>query len=59
MGGITRKIQRQKAKAEGTLIYKKKVARKLGVPVAELNRRMKRREKNLKELNGGNDNGKE
>lgn len=59
MSGFARKIQRQRAKAEGTLVYKKKVARKLGVSVAEFNRRMKRREENLKKLNGGNDNGKE
>lgn len=59
MSGLARKLQRQKAKAEGTLIYKKKVARKLGVSVSEFDRRMKRREKNLQELNGGKDNGKE
>jgi hypothetical protein len=41
------------------LIYKKKVARKLGVSVSEFDRRMKRREKNLQELNGGKENGKE
>lgn len=59
MSGLARKLQRQKAKAEGTLIYKKKVARKLGVSVSEFDRRMKRREKNLQELNGGKENGKE
>ena len=59
MGSIARKLQRQKAKADGTLIYKKKVAKKLGCSVSELNDRLKRREKNLKELAGGSENGKE
>ena len=58
MGGIARKLQRQKAKADGTLIYKKKAARKLGCSVNELNKRLERREKNLKELTGGSENGK-
>lgn len=58
MSGLQRKLQRQKAKADSTLLYKKKVAKKLGVSVSELDRRMKRREKNLKELTGGTENGK-
>ena len=58
MSGLARKLQRQKAKADGTLIYKKKVARKLGCSVSELNKRLERREKNLKELAGGSENGK-
>lgn len=58
MGGLRRKLERQKAKAEGTLVYKKVAARKLGISVTEYNRRMKRREKNLKELTGGSENGK-
>lgn len=48
MGGLARKLQRQKAKAEGTLEYKKVAARKLGISVSEYNRRMKRREKKSK-----------
>lgn len=59
MSGLQRKLQRQKAKADGTLLYKKKVAKKLGISVSELDRRMKRREKNLRELTGGTENGKE
>ncbi len=35
MGGLARKLQRQKAKAEGTLEYKKVAARKLGISVSE------------------------
>lgn len=58
MGGLRRKLERQKAKAEDTLVYKKVAARKLGISVSEYNRRMKRREKNLKEITGGNENGK-
>lgn len=58
MSSFQRKLQRQKEKAEGTLVYKKVAARKLGISVAEYNRRMIRREKNLKELTGGNENGK-
>lgn len=58
MSGLNRKLQRQKAKAEGTLVYKKKIAKKLGISVEELNNRLKRREKNLTELNGGTENGK-
>lgn len=59
MSGLSRKLQRQKAKAEGTLVYKKKIAKKLGISVSEMDRRMKQREKNLIELNGGTENGKE
>ena len=58
MSGLNRKLQRQKAKAKGTLVYKKKIAKKLGISVDELNNRLKRREKNLTELNGGTENGK-
>lgn len=58
MGSLARKLQRQKAKTEGTLEYKKVAARKLGISVSEYNRRMKRREKNLKEITGGSENGK-
>lgn len=58
MSGLNRKLQRQKAKADGTLVYKKKIAKKLGISVDELNNRLKRREKNLAELNGGTENGK-
>jgi len=58
MSGLQRKLQRQKAKADGTLVYKKKIAKKLGISLAELDRRMKQRDKNLKELDGGIEDGK-
>lgn len=58
MGSLTRKLQREKARAEGTLVHKKIIAKKLGISVSEYNRRMQRREKNLREINGGNENGK-
>jgi len=58
MSGLQRKLQRQKAKADGTLVYKKKIAKKLGISLTELDRRMKQRDKNLKELNGGIEDGK-
>ena len=58
MGSLARKLQRQKARAEGNLVHKKVIAKKLGISVAEYNRRMERREKNLNEFDGGNENGK-
>jgi len=59
MSGLNRKMQRQAQKNNGGLDHKKVIAKKLGCSVQELNKRMKRREKNLKELNGGNENGKD
>ena len=58
MSSLQRKLQRQKAKQEGTLTHKKVIARKMGCSVPELNKRLKRREKNLRELEDNN-NGKE
>lgn len=58
MSSIKRKLERNKAKQEGTLLYKKVLARKFGCSVPELNKRLKRRETNLKKLEGKN-NGKE
>jgi hypothetical protein len=44
-------MQRQIQKNNGTLLHKKVVARKMGCKsVEEYNRRMARREKNLKEM---------
>lgn len=54
MGSIKRKLERQKAKQDGTLLYKKVLARKFGCSVPELNKRLKRREKNLRELEDNN-----
>lgn len=50
MGSFSRKADRNKAKQEGTFVYKKVLARKLGCTVNELNQRLKQREKNLKKL---------
>lgn len=50
MSSIKRKLERQKAKQEGTFLYKKVLARKFGCSVSELNERLERREKNLKDL---------
>lgn len=58
MSGIKRKMQRQIQKNKGELMHKKVIARKLGCSVPELNERLKRREKNLREMEG-NHNGKE
>lgn len=58
MGSIGRKMKRQKQKNEGTLIHKKVIARKFGCSVPDLNKRLARREKNLKELED-TDHGKE
>lgn len=55
MSSIKRKMQRQKAKQEGTLVHKKVLARKFGCTVSELNKRLERREKNLKKLEECND----
>ena len=50
MSSTRRKLARQKAKNEGTLLHKKVIAKKLGCSVPELNERLKRRENNLKKL---------
>lgn len=52
MSSIKRKLNRQRAKNEGTLLHKKVLAKKLGCSVPELNERLKRRENNLKKLEG-------
>ena len=51
-------MQRQIQKNNGELTYKKVIARKMGCSVSELNKRLKRREKNLREMED-NQNGKE
>lgn len=55
MSSIKRKLERQKAKEDGTFIYKKALAKKFGCSVPELNKRLKRREENLKKLEDNND----
>ena len=51
MSSFKRQMQRQIQKNNGTLLHKKVVARKMGCKsVEEYNRRMARREKNLKEM---------
>lgn len=56
MSSFKRKMQRQIQKNNGTLLHKKVIARKMGCKsVEEYNRRMARREKNLKELEDNKD----
>ena len=50
MSSIKRKIQRQIQRNNGELTYKKVIAKKMGCSVPELNKRLKRREKNLTEM---------
>ena len=47
MGSLKRMIKRQIQRNNGTLDHKKVIARKMGCSVSELNKRMKRKEKNL------------
>ena len=49
---MSRKLKRKMQKNEGTLTHKKVLAKKLGCSVAELDERLARREKNLKEMEG-------
>nr|WP_314462738.1 hypothetical protein [uncultured Clostridium sp.] len=49
---LKRKMQRQIQKNNGTLTHKKVIAKKLGCSLAECNRRLERREKNLRKLEG-------
>lgn len=58
MSSFQRKMERAKAKKEGTLPHKKVLAKKFGCSVSQLNKRLKRREENLKKLED-NDYGKE
>ena len=58
MSSLGRKLERAQAKANGTFVYKKVAARKMGLSVKEYNKRMKKREKNLREATGGKENGK-
>lgn len=58
MGSIERKLKREKAKQNGTFLYKKVLAKKFGCSVSELNKRLERREINLKKLEDKKD-GKE
>ena len=54
MSSIQRKLQREKAKREGTLVHKKVLAKKLGCSVKDVNKRLERRERNLKEMEDPN-----
>ena len=55
MSSIKRKLARQKAKNDGTFIYKKVLAKKFGCSLTELNNRLKQREINLNKLEENND----
>ena len=50
MSSLSRKMQRQIQKNNGTLTHKKVIAKKMGISVSEYDRRMERREKNLREM---------
>lgn len=50
-----RKVKRQAQKSNGELLHKKALAKKLGCSLAELDKRLARREKNLKEMEGNNE----
>lgn len=54
MGSITRKLKRQTQKNNGTLVYKKAVAKKLGISVRELNYRLAERDAKLKAMEENN-----
>ena len=55
MSSLRRKLQRQQQKNDGTFIYKKSVARKMGCSVAELNERIAIRKQKLKALEANTD----
>ena len=54
MGSLKKKLQRQIQKRNGTLVHKKVIAKKLGCSLSELDERMAKREENLKEMEGKN-----
>lgn len=54
MSNLSRKMQRQIQKNKGTLTHKKAVAKKMGISLSEYNKRMERREKNLKMMEDNN-----
>jgi hypothetical protein len=51
-----RTLKRQVKKNSGELLHKKAIAKKLGCSVADVDKKLARREEKLKELIGGNDN---
>lgn len=53
--GTARRLKRQIQKNKGTLPHKKIIARKLGCSVKEVDDRLRRREQNLKKLEGKED----
>lgn len=50
-----RALKRQMKKNNGTLLHKKALANKLGCTLSELDRRLEKREKNLKEMEESKD----
>lgn len=52
MSSLQRAMKRQIQKNSGTLLHKKVLAKKLGCSVEELERRMAKREENLREMEG-------
>ena len=55
MSSLKRTLKRQIQRNNGELVSKKVVAKKMGISVEEYDRRMERRAKNLREMEGGND----
>ena len=53
MSSLKRKMKRKIQKTNGELLHKKAVAKKLGCSLSEFDKRMERREKNLREIAGG------
>lgn len=45
-----RSLKRQRKKSNGTLLHKKALANKLGCTLSELDKRLEKREKNLKDM---------
>ena len=54
MSSLERKLQRQIQKNNGTLTHKKVLAKKLGCTLAELDRRLAKREENLRQMEDDN-----
>ena len=50
MSSFLRQLKRQAQKSNGTLTHKKVIAKKLGCSLSELDERLARRERNLKEM---------
>ena len=54
MSSLKRKLQRQIQKNNGTLTHKKVLAKKLGCSLADLDKRLAKREENLRQMEDNN-----